>query len=674
MRATTPLAALALLLIGCSTSFAPEAYPYACQSDADCVEGYLCFQSAPETQALCVSTETAICVGGLADCDRDARCETDLRTSSEHCGGCGQACGTDEACETGECVTICAGTRCGGACVDLLTNPTHCGGCGRACASGELCEAGACTCPGQVCGGLCIDVDIDVQHCGACDRACGAGELCDVGACRCETGWADCDGAPGCEASLNALETCGGCGVDCALSKPSRSLASCEEAVCDFEPWPGYADCEQMEGFETRLSDSARHCGVCGNTCDAGCVNGTCLYKGAVRQAAGGSRHMCYLAARGTSGALRCRGSNSFGELGVDPTEVTMSVTALEVPGMVEVMDLDASEQVTCVVQRGEVWCFGGLISPMFGADWQSLYQEPSTPGVFPCGEQQGMFCTQPLRVHDTLSDVERVAVGAGHVCAVRSGGEVGCWGSAGEVELGPDSGEVSGAWSPVVAVPDAVDVVAARKHSCARTATGEVWCWGENDVGQLGTGRESERDGVPRRVVMPGLLEVALDASTYERTTCVIAAKDLDGGLSFLVCWGDNTWGQLGIDPLEQSYSRVPVLVAEYSDVVDVEVGLGHVCALRANGEVYCWGQDDRGQLGNGGGDNSGATGRRMRGADERDPPQRLGGGARTTCGLTNLSNRPVCWGDNAYGQAGKDPAVDGEVLWRGRIVATGL
>jgi hypothetical protein len=111
----------------------------------------------------------------------ETACSLDLQTDSFNCGACGRVCAAGSRCETGVCVTTCAGPRCGEACVDLQTDPRHCGRCGAGC---------------------------NVSH---ATPACVSGQ-CTVG--PCEPGWSDCDGSPinGCERQLPAciIDVCAG--------------------------------------------------------------------------------------------------------------------------------------------------------------------------------------------------------------------------------------------------------------------------------------------------------------------------------------------------------------------------------------------------------------------------------------------------------------------------------
>ena len=66
--------------------------------------------------------------------------------------------------------------------------------------------------------------------------------------------------------------------------------------------------------------------------------------------------------------------------------------------------------------------------------------------------------------------------------------------------------------------------------------------------------------------------------------------------------CWGENDKGQLGDGEFGRDlYSSVPVEVSGITDAVDVSAGWEHTCAVHATGEVSCWGDDTNGELGNG-------------------------------------------------------------------------
>jgi len=74
---------------------------------------------------------------------------------------------------------------------------------------------------------------------------------------------------------------------------------------------------------------------------------------------------------------------------------------------------------------------------------------------------------------------------------------------------------------------------------------------------------------------------------------TCLVLSSEE------VVCWGDNTAGQLG-DGTEIS-RHTPALVRDLFGAVALSAGIGHTCAIRRDGVVVCWGLNDQGQLGDG-------------------------------------------------------------------------
>lgn len=94
------------------------------------------------------------CALGFADCDGNPAngCEADLRSSTVHCGRCGNGCAAGQTCDTGACsIPPCAagygncdGLAPNGCETDTRSSAAHCGACGHPCAAGQVCVAGAC--------------------------------------------------------------------------------------------------------------------------------------------------------------------------------------------------------------------------------------------------------------------------------------------------------------------------------------------------------------------------------------------------------------------------------------------------------------------------------------------------------------------------------------------------
>lgn len=121
-------------------------------------------------------------------------------------------------------------------------------------------------------------------------------------------------------------------------------------------------------------------------------------------------------------------------------------------------------------------------------------------------------------------------------------------------------------------------------------TVSGGVKCWGYNEQGQLGNGTFTDSQ-TPVDVI--GLPDRVKDLSAGASHVCAITI------LNQLHCWGSNLLGELGNGTLENS--SVPVSVTGlYDQIKSVRGGWSHTCALTINGDVKCWGNNSRGQLGN--------------------------------------------------------------------------
>lgn len=122
------------------------------------------------------------------------------------------------------------------------------------------------------------------------------------------------------------------------------------------------------------------------------------------------------------------------------------------------------------------------------------------------------------------------------------------------------------------------------------------------------------------------------------------------------VTCWGDNNKGQLGRDS-SVAKDPTPNLVVGVDQVVSLAAGDAHVCALRQNGSVWCWGANDKGQLGDGT-----TITRRLpvpvavfpnQGGQSKAGIIRITAGYQHTCAIDS-TNTPYCWGDNSVGQCG--------------------
>jgi alpha-tubulin suppressor-like RCC1 family protein len=179
--------------------------------------------------------------------------------------------------------------------------------------------------------------------------------------------------------------------------------------------------------------------------------------------------------------------------------------------------------------------------------------------------------------------------------------------------------------------------------HTCAIVGGG-VLCWGFNYHGQVGDGSPYDRR-TPVAAVGLGSGVRALAAG--DRFTCAIR------GDASVACWGRNRFGQLGDGTTERRRTPTPTLPLP-APVRAVAAGGLHACAVLEGGEVFCWGGNERAQLGDGS-----RADRASPGAAAAPPGAvDVAAGDRHTCVLLQ-GGGVACWGGNRYHEVS---AVDSE------------
>lgn len=345
-----------------------------------------------------------------------------------------------------------------------------------------------------------------------------------------------------------------------------------------------------------------------------------------VWQITAGARHTCVLF---DYGGVRCWGAVT-GAPAEDPRIVlgTRSVAYTEdfryvVPadtGDVILPDPDDDPAVqisaasdgytTCaLLSSGKVSCWGDNQSGQLGTgDADPLSLGPETLRNVALGE----------RAIEVRSGFE-------HTCVLTESGRVQCWGKAAAGQLG--YGSTGQLFSPKTGDDAyvnigglAIGLALGHDHTCALLDGGTVRCWGENDLGQLGyghTGRVGD-DETPAGAVdltepltgrplggdvdFGGVAMKQIVTLAPSRSTCALSTEGK------VWCWGQNDFGALGYGhEFDGATQYTPEELREME--IGGEVFLsgnalalaeGGRCAVRANdGELYCWGLNEHGQLG---------------------------------------------------------------------------
>ena len=261
------------------------------------------------------------------------------------------------------------------------------------------------------------------------------------------------------------------------------------------------------------------------------------------------------------------------------------------------------------------------------------------------------------------LGDAIGVGAGSQHTCAIRIGGSVSCWGDNSHGQLG--NGSFVSSFSPVAVSGldgtasdrKATALAAGLNHTCALLGDRTVRCWGEGSHGQLGNGATAT-SSVP--VAVSGLsMVVSVASGTY--SSCVTLSVS-----PWLMCWGDNAYGQLG-DGTTVNRST-PVTVPGLGGVPRaVAMGADFACsALDRMPWFICWGSNGRGQFGNG---NVTSSANPVTAAGSWYASSvSLAAGDQFICARQS-TGRVDCWGDNTYGQIGDGHASGGYVSTPARV-----
>jgi alpha-tubulin suppressor-like RCC1 family protein len=385
------------------------------------------------------------------------------------------------------------------------------------------------------------------------------------------------------------------------------------------------------------------------------------------------------------NGTVSCWGRNEKGQLGTGDTQhsglpksvvVGEGEDAEELGGVVQI---SAGQEFVCALRDDDsVWCWGANESGQLGT------------GTYLSGGVE----TSAVLVSG-LGDAAQVTTGASHACALLHDGSARCWGGGGtSYALG--GGSTPSGRLVTVLTGDASKMLGIRAlatgswNTCALLGDGTGYCWGTSERGEVanifgasaepmqsgefedldllgaghkvtcwghvdgrvschGQGPFGENQGerwVPVEMPVPlneegepepKVSKIALDDSAR----CMLFD---DGSVS---CWGYNHVGQLGDGTMNESGTLLQV--EGLSEVVALDAGYSHVCAVEESGRVFCWGGNESGELGNAS-------------ILESSIPTRIPGlegvvalrsGAQHTCAALE-SGRVNCWGSNAEGQLG--------------------
>jgi hypothetical protein len=342
----------------------------------------------------------------------------------------------------------------------------------------------------------------------------------------------------------------------------------------------------------------------------------------------------------GSGGGLACWGSAPKGTpqdtgMGID----LLGATSIETPVGLIALSLahEFNRGTGCMVgSTNQVYCWGDLVP--VGSIAEGIQPLPGFVGMNSvsvgerviCGARtdRGVRCVgsykNGVRATDSIADPDAfdltynvpkpalaafgVSIGGSVGCAVRTDSLVACWGMRPGGGLGGAAGDTlencgSGTYpwcqpgpAPIAGGSKYRQVNAQGVSVCAVRIDGGVDCWGQKVNAEVDT--------------VSGLQCVPSDACLYAPTSMGVPGTATRVGVGArhacaltstgdVYCWGDNDGGQLG---RPGASSATPVKVSGGFVFASLSVGERHTCAIEAgSGAVGCWGMNDNGQLGDG-------------------------------------------------------------------------
>jgi alpha-tubulin suppressor-like RCC1 family protein len=329
---------------------------------------------------------------------------------------------------------------------------------------------------------------------------------------------------------------------------------------------------------------------------------------------------------------------------------------------------VSAGQEFSCALQNsGVVYCWGMSGHGELG------------PGS-PLGTNG--HSSSPIQVTGFNGTVTAISSGDYFTCALLSNGQVWCWGGTNGISFGGSPRPVGGTWTA-----PATSISAKGSHACATLSDGSVKCWGDNWNYQLGldanalTTKIGSTDETSDTIALtvPGVNNAVSVAAGRNHSCAVLReyvyyywrGSFVEWQSSPVQCWGDDSWGQLGVtipsgtyrhdtDELVNGSSNVNFEFADVfayqangiSDALPRISGSDYTsCVVTASHGIYCWGGSGTGDTGNVGCGYKCPTGSSVSfiGPAPAKPPIAVSSFGMTSCGI--YGQDIYCWGDNTAG-----------------------
>lgn len=193
---------------------------------------------------------------------------------------------------------------------------------------------------------------------------------------------------------------------------------------------------------------------------------------------------------------------------------------------------------------------------------------------------------TTPTQV-GTDTNWTQVAAGNNTSFAIKSDGTLWGWGNNEQGQIGDGTYENRNVPTQIGSATNWVKVKSGTNHTLGLKSNTVLFAWGSDNTGQLGIGASNNFSPTP--------IEIGSD---FIDISCGINASIGIKSNGTLWSWGANSYGQLGLGT--NTTQQVPTQVGTETTWSKIDAGTEHMLALKTDNTLWAWGRNHRGQVGN--------------------------------------------------------------------------